>query len=106
MTVIGTGAAGLKDGNGGGQIDYDKNAVVASLIPSLLLQVKHRWTSMAPARIKSMRAISKFEHLHRDIDNTSAETVADHDDGDAELVLASTTPSRTLPWWCKLRGYG
>lgn len=90
MTVIGTGA-GVKSGNGGGQIDYDANAagglfnsiIVASGVPSLDIN----GTSADQVTAGNLQVRSNIWHV--DIDDLAAEAVVDHDQGSAELVLAA-----------------
>lgn len=90
MTVIGTGTE-VKSGNGGGQIDYDKNAggglfnsiIVASGIPSLDIN----GTSADQVAAGNLQIRSNI--WYRNIDGTAAEALVDHDAGSAELVLAA-----------------
>lgn len=90
MTVIGTGA-GVNGSNGGGQIDYDANAG-GGLFNSIILasgdfSLDINGTSADQVTAGNLQIRSNI--WHRDIDDTAAEALVDHDEGSAELVLAS-----------------
>jgi len=88
-TIIGTGTE-YKAGNGGGQVDYDKNAggglfnsiIVASGIESL--DLNGTCIDMYNAGLLQIRS----NIWHRDIDDLAAEAVVDHDAGDADVPLS------------------
>ncbi|MDP4694115.1 MAG: hypothetical protein NWS00_06165, partial [Opitutales bacterium] len=88
MTVVGTG---VKGSNGGGQIDYDANAggglfnsiIVASGVPSLDIN------GTSADRVADGTLQIRGNIWHVDIDDVAAEAVIDHDQGSAELVLAT-----------------
>jgi hypothetical protein len=92
MTVIGTGTE-VKSGNGGGQIDYDKNAggglfnsiIVESGIPSLDIN------GTSADQLENGLLNIRSNIWHRDVSNTSAEVVADHDQGAADQALSNGT---------------
>ena len=109
MTVIGTGED-VKSGNGGGQIDYDANGagglfnsiIVESGIASLDIN-----GTVGSGEIESTSSVAQLENgllnirsniWHRDVSNTSADVVADHDAGAADLALNTGNNAFTNPY--------
>lgn len=90
MTVIGTGSE-VKSGNGGGQIDYDaggagglfNSIIVESGIPSLDIN-----TTSEPQRAAGLLNI-RNNIWFRDVSSLTADVVADHDQGTADLALST-----------------
>ena len=91
MTVIGTGADGVKSGNGGGQIDYDASAG-GSLFNSIIVESGIKSldiNSSSVAQVNAGNLQIRSNIWFRDVENTDDEDKSDHNDGSADLVFTT-----------------